>query len=154
MTEINNTQEFVEGQIFEDIYPPEAASWCNSNQKFFIKEIDGIKKKVNEEFSEYDENGTEIKKTRKVIKNLRRFQIVAIPEPTVEELQSRKRAERDNILKTVTDPVMMNSVRWEELSDEEQKTWKAYRRYLLDFPSQDNWWTLPILSFNDWKAAQ
>lgn len=118
MTEMNNTQEFVEGQIFEDIYPPEAAGWCNSNQKFFIKEIDGIKKKVDE------------------------------------ELQSRKRAERDNILKTVTDPVMMNSVRWEELSDEEQKIWKSYRRYLLDFPSQDNWWTLPILSFDDWKASQ
>lgn len=154
MTEMDNTQEFVEGQIFEDIYPPEAAIWCNNNQKFTLQEIDGITKEVEEEYNDYDENGMEVKKARKVMKDLRRFKIVAIPEPTVEELQTRKRNERDNILSTVIDPVMMNSVRWSELSDEDQEIWKAYRRYLLDFTNQDNWWTLPILSFSDWKATQ
>lgn len=48
------------GQIFEEKYPPEAALWCGKNNAF-IEEIEKV-------------NGK------------RRFKIVAIPEPTQEEL--------------------------------------------------------------------
>ena len=48
------------GQIFEGKYPPEVAIWCNENNAY-IEEIE-------------PQNGH------------RRFQIVAIPEPTAEEL--------------------------------------------------------------------
>lgn len=49
------------GQIFEEKYPPEAALWCNNNNAY-IEEIE-------------QKNGH------------RRFQVVAIPEPTSEEQQ-------------------------------------------------------------------
>lgn len=55
------------GQIFENKYPPEAAQWCNENGAY-IEEIAKV--------------GT-----------TRRFQIVAIPEPTAEEVASQELAQ-------------------------------------------------------------
>ena len=57
------------GQQFKDIYPPEAAVWCNENNAYI------------EEVSE----------------NL--FEIKAVPEPTLEERSERVRNERDAKLK-------------------------------------------------------
>lgn len=51
------------GQIFEGEYTPEVASWCNGNDAY-IEEIEGV-------------NGK------------RQFKIVAIPKPTIEELQAQ-----------------------------------------------------------------
>lgn len=52
--------EYIINQIFNDTYPPEAAQWCNENDAYIteIAPVDGV----------------------------RRFQIVAVPEPTEEEL--------------------------------------------------------------------
>ena len=52
--------EFEINQLFEEVYPPEAAAWCNSNRAYIeeIAPVDGV----------------------------RRFQIVAVPEPTAKEL--------------------------------------------------------------------
>lgn len=63
--ENTQTQEFQLGQIFDGIYPPEAAYWCNEGQLYHIDEIE-----PNPETGE------------------RRFQIVEnVPyEPTEEEL--------------------------------------------------------------------
>lgn len=61
--------DFYIGQIFEETYPPEAAGWCNSHGDRYITEL------------EKGENGK------------RRFQIVAIPEPTPEEIEAQELAE-------------------------------------------------------------
>ena len=53
------TQVFFVGQIFDSSYPREAAAWCNENQAY-IEELE-------------QQEG------------VRRFQIVAVPEPTLEE---------------------------------------------------------------------
>ena len=60
--------DFFIGQIFEETYPPEAAVWCNSHGDRYITELekDGAK---------------------------RRFQIVAVPAPTLEEVKTQKLAE-------------------------------------------------------------
>ena len=57
--------EFEIGQIFESEYPPEAAFWCNDCGDRYIKEIE-------------PQNG------------VRRFQIVAVPAPTLDELKAQK----------------------------------------------------------------
>lgn len=96
------------GQIFEGEYTPEAAVWCNESGKAYIKEIepqDGV----------------------------RRFQIVAVPAPTLDELESQVRAERDMKI-TETDYYMMpdypsNPQNLEEL--------KVYRQTLRDVPEQE-----------------
>lgn len=54
-------------QIFEGEYPPEAVEWCNQRGNCYITEIDAAA------------DGT------------RRFRIVAIPEPTPEELAEQER---------------------------------------------------------------
>lgn len=56
--------EFSIGQIFEGEYPSEAALWCNSHGDCWIDEIEPVG-------------------------GVRRFQIVAVPEPTEEEKSAR-----------------------------------------------------------------
>ena len=61
--------DFTIGQIFEGTYPPKAADFCNTRGDCYITELDPA------------EDGT------------RRFQIVAVPEPSLEEVQSYKLSE-------------------------------------------------------------
>lgn len=63
--------DFYIGQIFEETYPPEAAVYCNSHGDRYITEI------------EKDAEGN------------RRFQIVKVPEPTVDEVRQQKLQELD-----------------------------------------------------------
>lgn len=58
------------GQIFEGEYPPEAAVFCNESGKAYIDEIEST------------------------LEGVRRFQIVAIPEPTADEIAMREAQER------------------------------------------------------------
>ena len=60
-------EEFYVGQIFEEMYPTEAADWCNENKKIMV----------------------EIEPENEV----RRFQIQEKPEPTPEEIKQRRIAE-------------------------------------------------------------
>ena len=86
------------GQIFEEDYPPECAQWCNENNAY-IDEIEPIKKKVDEKElinpPVYD-GETLVKDAeygvKQVEKVVRRFQIVAIPGPTPEELEAQELA--------------------------------------------------------------
>ena len=64
-------QEFYIGQIFEGIYSPEAAGWCMIRGDCYVTEIEPL------------EDST------------RRFQIVAVPSPTLEEVQAQKLEELD-----------------------------------------------------------
>ena len=56
---------FAIGQIFEGEYPPEAAFWCNDCGDRYIEEIEPLE-------------------------GVRRFQIVAVPEPTLDEVKAQK----------------------------------------------------------------
>lgn len=62
------------GQIFENEYPPEAAEWCNESGKAYIEQIEPAN-------------------------DVRRFQIIAIPTPSLDELKAQKLTE----LKTIRD---------------------------------------------------
>lgn len=95
------------GQIFTSEYPPEAAVFCNSRGDCYIDEIE-------------PQNG------------VRRFQIVAVPEPTDDELASQIRAERDMKI-TATDYLAMPDY---PLSDEDKGAVMAYRQALRDIPMQ------------------
>lgn len=57
--------DFFIGKIFEGVYPPEAAVWCNAGGETYIKEI--------------EPKG-----------DIRRFQIVAVPAPTLDEVKAQK----------------------------------------------------------------
>lgn len=68
---------------------------------------------------------------------------------TVDDLKAAKRNERNTLL--VEADHLVN-----EAIDAGQPTTKpsGYRTYLKNFPKQSGeWWTLPILSYDDWLAA-
>lgn len=127
--------EFYIGQIFEDMYPSEAADWCNANNAMIV-EIAPVVRTVTEEYEtveeetkvipavthiETDEEGNEhevidvpeheetiynpVTKTREVEKELRCFRIDAIPEPTVEEKNEQIKQTRASLYSSLVDPL-------------------------------------------------
>lgn len=100
--------EFYIGQIFEGVYPPEAAVWCNAGGEAYIKEIEPMG-------------------------SVRRFQIVKAPEPTDEELSTQARTERDRKI-AKTDYYMMSDYPSNPQNLEELK---VYRQALRDVPKQE-----------------
>ena len=127
--------DFYIGQIFDEMYPSEAADWCNSNNAMIV-EIDPVVRTVTEEYEtveeeikvipavthiETDEEGNEhevidepeheetvynpVTKTREVEKELRCFRIDAIPEPTVEEKNEQIKQTRANLYSSLIDPL-------------------------------------------------
>lgn len=100
--------DFFIGKIFEGVYPPEAAVWCNAGGEAYIKEIEPMG-------------------------SVRRFQIVKAPEPTDEELSTQARTERDRKI-AKTDYYMMSDYPSNPQNLEELK---VYRQALRDIPKQE-----------------
>lgn len=118
------------GQIFEDEYPPEAAVFCNDSGKAYIKEIEPVE-------------------------GVRRFQIVAVPEPTDEEVAEQVRAERDRRI-AETDWYMMPDY---PADPETLEVVKSYRKTLRDitlqsgFPRAFKWPVVPKVFCEDTEGA-
>ena len=114
------------GQIFEGDYPPEAAVFCNDSGKAYIKEIEPVE-------------------------SVRRFQIVAVPEPTNEEVAKQVRAERDRRI-AETDWYMMPDY---PADPETLEVVKNYRKALRDitlqsgFPRAFKWPVVPKVFCED-----
>ena len=121
-----NTYEI--GQIFEGIYPPEAAIWCNENNAF-ITELES-------------ENDTRI------------FQIQEVPSPTLEEVKNIKIAEFKTTRDTLEEaPIEYKGKLWDfdtksrdrinaaatalEVSGIETITWTAYDDSSLELTVAD-----------------
>ncbi len=100
--------DFFIGKIFEGVYPPEAAVWCNEGGEAYIKEIEPMG-------------------------SVRRFQIVKAPEPTDEELSTQARTERNRKI-AKTDYYMMSDYPSNPQNLEELK---VYRQALRDLPKQE-----------------
>ena len=85
-------ETFEIGQIFEGTYPPEAAQWCNANcarMDELTPVIQKQERKVLTAEAVFEEEGRELSPARYETQveevRLRRFQIVALPEPSEEE---------------------------------------------------------------------
>lgn len=118
------------GQIFEGEYPPEAAVFCNSRGDCYIDEIE-------------PQNG------------VRRFQIVAVPELTDEEVAEQVRAERDRRI-AETDWYMMPDY---PADPETLEVVKNYRKALRDitlqsgFPRDFKWPVVPKVFCEDTEGT-
>lgn len=114
------------------------AEKCNEEGKYGIFEVDGhFIVCTPEEYNQklYDLMSDE-EKAQKDEENLQQ----AIVD---------KRAERNNILETVVDPIVTNPLRWNELSTDQQQAYTQYRLYLLDIPQQESFPYIEILSLDD-----
>jgi len=61
--------------------------------------------------------------------------------PTQDELDAKEaenvRSLRDYKLSEEVDPLVLNSLRWSDLTDEQRTAWSQYRTDLLNVPQQD-----------------
>jgi len=53
-----------------------------------------------------------------------------------EALSGHLRAQRDDMLVEIVDPIVSNPLRWDELTDAKQAEWTQYRTDLLNLPDQ------------------
>jgi hypothetical protein len=79
--------------------------------------------------------------------------VAAYVPPTQEELDTEAarevREKRDYLLNRDVDPLVSNSLRWADLTAEQQQAWTDYRRALLDITLHANF---PHLSEADWPT--
>ena len=69
--------------------------------------------------------------------------------PTEDELAAVARDERDRLLRNLSDPVMTNSLRFDDLTDSKKSEWTQYRLDLLNVPQQEDFpntinWPTPV----------
>lgn len=69
----------------------------------------------------------------------------------IEYEQNRIREIRNSYLVEFVDPVVSNPLRWGEMTDEEKQQYADYRRYLLDFTTQEDWWKKSPLDWENWN---
>ena len=91
-------EEFYIGQIFEGIYPPEAANWCNANNAMIVELDSG------------------------------EYEIVAVPGPTDEEIQERVRAQRNTMLDTTDKYVSVPDFPIDESTRKQYIEYRQYLR--------------------------
>lgn len=108
--------DFSINQTFNENYPPEAADWCNSNRAYIteLEQQDGV----------------------------RRFQIIAVPEPTSEELAAavlaQAKAERSEAVSKIT--VEVDSMTFD--GDEKAQERMARAVLLAESPEEQTAWVL------------
>ena len=74
------------------------------------------------------------------------------PKKPIKLMQEEMRELRNRYLEEYIDPIVTNPLRWEDLSDKEKQEIKDYRRYLLDYTEQPEWWSANPLTLDEWKS--
>lgn len=123
-------QEFYIGQVFDGVYPPEAAIWCNKNNAY-ITVLD---------------NGA--------------YQILAIPELTIDQKKAAVRDVRDQYISAIEwrvsryrDQVELE-IETTDTHDEYVKILQ-YMQYLRDYPeSSETWYEQNPLTFEEWGQLE
>ena len=64
--------------------------------------------------------------------------------------QDAVRAVRNDYLVEYVDKIVSNPIRWADMTEEEQNKVKNYRKYLLDYTEEENWWEQNPKTFNEW----
>jgi hypothetical protein len=75
--------------------------------------------------------------------------------PSVEEIAAQMRAVRDQKLKFEVDPVVLNPLRWNDMTEVQQQAWADYRRALLDMPNDPAfpWYTTVVTTDPAWGSS-
>lgn len=86
-------------------------------------------------------------KGRKLCKDDEKVWFEDYPQPSLEELKTAKRAERDALL-LATDKYMISDY---PITNEERESYKQYRQYLRDLPESKDFPNIKILSYEEFK---
>lgn len=67
--------------------------------------------------------------------------------------QTSVRAVREQFFEQYVDWYQSKPLLWEEMTDEEKQDIADYRKYLMDYTKEENWWEKNPLNFEEWKNA-
>lgn len=148
MTEFNFNQTIEYEDRTRDLNFEAARRWAAENGATFEEDV-SARKTVNGRLMRYFVIGSDLSDAAA---------FAPVPEPTVEELQARKRAERDARMSVTQDRIDRYRNQTEAGFDttDDAETFKAllrYTQYLRDFTTAENWWTASILFFEEWSEA-
>ena len=136
----NQTIEYIDGT--RDLNFEAAQKWAQEHETSFEEDV-AARKTVGGKLMRYFVIGSEP---------------APVPEPTVAELQARKRAERDARMSVTQDRIdrYRNQIEAGFAPTDDAETFKAllrYTQYLRDFTTAENWWTASVLFFEEWSEA-
>jgi len=69
----------------------------------------------------------------------------------IESEQNRVRSIRNSYLEQYVDPIISNQIRFSEMPETDKEKILNYRRYLLDYTEQENWWESNPLTLEEWN---
>ena len=149
MTEFNFNQTIEYEDCTRDLNFEAARRWAAEHGAAFAEDI-AARKTVNGRLMRYFVIGEE---PAPVV-----VEPAPVPEPTVAELQARKRAERDAMMRAAQDRIDRYRNQTEAGFDttDDAETYKAllrYTQYLRDFTTAESWWTASILFFEEWSET-
>lgn len=149
MTEFNFNQTIEYEDCTRDLNFEAARRWAHEHRTTFEEDI-AARKTVNGRLMRYFVIGSE--PAPAVVEP------APVPEPTVEELQAAKRAERDARMSVTQDRIdrYRNQIEAGFDTTDDETTFKAllrYTQYLRDFTAADDWWTASILFFEEWSES-
>ena len=149
MTEFNFKQTIEYEDCTRDLNFEAARRWAAEHGAAFAEDI-AARKTVNGRLMRYFVIGEE---PAPVV-----VEPAPVPEPTVAELQARKRAERDAMMRAAQDRIDRYRNQTEAGFDttDDAETYKAllrYTQYLRDFTTAESWWTASILFFEEWSET-
>lgn len=141
----NQTIEYIDGT--RDLNFEAAQKWAQEHETSFEEDV-AARKTVGGKLMRYFIIGSE---PAPVV-------VEPVPEPTVAELQARKRAERDARMSVTQDRIdrYRNQIEAGFAPTDDAETFKAllrYTQYLRDFTAAENWWTAGILFFEEWSES-
>ena len=80
------------------------------------------------------------------------LKVVKDKEMSKGEFSSAVRAKRNSYLLEYVDPYVCNPLRWQEMSEEQRQEIIDYRRYLLDIPQLEEFPSVEVKTFEEWRA--
>lgn len=69
----------------------------------------------------------------------------------IEYEKNRIRELRNSYLVQFVDPIVSNQIRFSEMSETDKEKILNYRRYLLDYTNNENWWQKLPLDWENWN---
>lgn len=147
MTEFNFNQTIEYEDCTRDLNFEAAQRWAHEHGATFEEDV-AARKTVNGKLMRYFVIGSE---PAPIV-------VEPVPEPTVAELQARKRTERDAIMQSAQDRIdrYRNQIEAGFAPTDDEATYKAllrYTQYLRDFTAAENWWTASVLFFEEWSEG-
>ena len=69
----------------------------------------------------------------------------------IESEKARVRSIRDGYLVQFVDPIISNQIRFSEMPESDKEKILNYRRYLLDYTNDTNWWESTPKTLDEWS---